>query len=127
MRSIPKLVSNYRGRLHVIQSYKDRDYSTFEGIEQARAVLYGHRFVAVEATSKSIRLPDVDWTTDGRPLAIVTGSMNKGLPYKVLDACDQVVSVPQFDDVPFLAPTTALAIVSHDVFMARHNMSRVFG
>lgn len=127
MRSIPKLVHNYRGRLHVIQSYREKDYSTFSSIEQARAVLNGHRFVAVEATSKATRLPDVDWTTDGRPLALITGSMNRGLPYKVLDACEEIVMVPQFDDVGFLAPTAALAIISHDVFMARCNPKRVFG
>lgn len=57
----------------------------------------------------------------------VTGSMNHGLPHEVLEMMDHHVYVPQFDDVPFLSPAAAAAIVLQEVFMQVANRQGVFG
>lgn len=63
----------------------------------------------------------------GGGLHLVTGSMNHGLTAEILEMVDYHVYVPQFDDVPFLAPATAAAIALHELFMQTANKSGVLG
>ncbi len=60
-------------------------------------------------------------------LHLVTGSMNHGLPAEILDMVDYHVFVPQFDDVPFLAPATAAAITLDRIFQTVANQTGVWG
>jgi len=123
-RPLRKLARNYRATYHQYQSPRELQTATATG-----------RWVGVESRlpgSKSAH--EVDWVglmdefyarTDG--LHIVVGSMNHGLPGDVLEMMDYLVYVPQFDDVPFLAPATAAAIVLDQIFATVANRSGVFG
>jgi hypothetical protein len=55
------------------------------------------------------------------------GSLDLGLPLEVVAACPVKLHVPQYPDVPFLAPTTVLSVTLHEHFRQVHNRSRVFG
>jgi tRNA C32,U32 (ribose-2'-O)-methylase TrmJ len=115
LRALRKLARNYRAEYHQYQ------YPA-ELVKDASAGIW----IALESrmpTSESVR--DFDWATMMRyeqakdaGLHIVTGSMNHGLPPEVLNMVDYHVYVPQFDDVPFLAPASAAAIALHELFMA---------
>ena len=113
VRPLRKLARNYRVQYRQYQN-------AAELVKDAEVGLW----VALEShmpTSISVRLFPWDMymrdsrTQDG--LHIVTGSMNHGLPAEVLEMVDYHVHVPQFDDVPFLAPAAAAAICLHEIFM----------
>jgi hypothetical protein len=123
-RPLRKLARNYRALYHQYQNIGELTAATAFG-----------RWIALESGvpgSKSVH--DVDWYdlmheryAQQEGLHIVTGSMNHGLERDVLDMMDLVVYVPQFDDVPFLAPATAAAIVLDRIFVATANRSGVLG
>ena len=101
--------------------------------ELIRATAIG-RWVAIETGEGAKAYNDLDWPAlmgehyaQQEGLHLVTGSMNHGLPAEVLDVMDHIVYVPQFDDVPFLAPYTAAAIVLQEIFMRTANRQGVFG
>lgn len=124
LRQMRKLARNYRAQYQQYQTAADLIAATTNG-----------RWIALESRARgSVSVHDVDWfelmhetfaVAEG--LHIVTGSMNHGLPAEVLDMMDYHVHVPQFDDVPFLAPATAAAITLDRIFMATANRARVFG
>lgn len=124
LRQLRKLARNYRAEYHQYQS----------ALELQAASAWG-RWVALEIGYPGAQsVHDVDWAdvmheghAQRHGLHIVTGSMNHGLPPEVLEMMDLVVYVPQFDDVPFLAPATAAAIVLDRIFAATANKARVFG
>lgn len=124
LRQMRKLARNYRAIYHQYQDAVELQAATANG-----------RWVALESkVPGAASVHDVDWYdlmhekyAQAEGLHIVTGSMNHGLPYEVLDMMDTVVYVPQFDDVPFLAPATAAAIALDRIFVATANRAGVFG
>lgn len=124
LRQMRKLARNYRALYHQYQTAADLIAATTNG-----------RWVALESpVPGSVSVHDVDWYdlmheryAREEGLHLVTGSMNHGLPGEVLDMMDTIVYVPQFDDVPFLAPATAAAIALDRIFVATANKARVFG
>lgn len=124
VRPMRKLARNYRAEYH--------HYQNTTALSAASA--FG-RWVALETFYPGAQsVHDLDWPelmndkyAQAEGLHIVTGSMNHGLEPDVLAMVDHVVYVPQFDDVPFLAPYTAAAIVLHEIFVRTANRQRVFG
>ena len=121
-RPLRKLARNYRAQYKQYQNHAELVKDAGIGI-----------WVALESPlpgSTGVRA--FDWSTilgrsDAGGLHIVTGSMNHGLPAEVLEMVDYHVYVPQFDDVPFLAPATAAAICLHEIFMQTANRNGVLG
>lgn len=124
LRALRKLANNYRAIYKQYQSAELLQRDTAEGrwvaIESA-----GPGAQSVDHAGWSDLIDDVYARAGG--LHLVTGSMNHGLPRDVLDMMDTHVYVPQFDDVPFLAPVSAAAIVMHTLFMRTANQLGVFG
>lgn len=123
-RPLRKLARNFKA-----------DYRQYQNaLEIQRDSAIG-RWVAIESHEPGAKPYNaVDWRElmDERyarqeGLHLVMGSMNHGLPPEVLLMMDHHVYVPQFDDVPFLAPASATAIVLQEVFMQVANRERVFG
>ena len=105
-RPLRKLARNYRAEYRQYQNALDLQRDTASG-----------RWVAIESASLGAKpFNEVDWEEVAletyaryQGLHFVTGSMNHGLPLEVLEMMDHHVYVPQFDDVPFLAPASAVA------------------
>jgi tRNA(Leu) C34 or U34 (ribose-2'-O)-methylase TrmL len=88
------------------------------------------RWIALESRAEpSVSIHDYDWVDVAarQDIRLVTGSTNHGLPKVVLDQMHDFLHVPQYPDVPFLAPHTALAVTLHEYFRVVHNTNRVFG
>lgn len=123
-RAMRKLARNYKAQYRQIQSSLELQALTANG-----------RWVAIESRAPgSQSVHDVDWAevmnerwAKEQGLHLVTGSMNHGLQPEVMEMMDLHVYVPQFDDVPFLAPATAAAIVLDRIFVATANRQRVWG
>lgn len=119
---IPKLARNYRAINDPLLS--------LPGLMERLRKHPEARWIALESRMEpSVSIHDYDWATvaASQELHLVTGSMNHGLPKVVLDQMHDFVHVPQYPDVPFLAPHTALAVTLHAHFMIVHNNARVFG
>jgi tRNA G18 (ribose-2'-O)-methylase SpoU len=123
-RPLRKLARNYKAVYRQIQSALELQALSAQG-----------RWVAIESRmpgSQSVH--DVDWSeimnekwAKEQGLHLVTGSMNHGLQPEILETMDYHIYVPQFDDVPFLAPATAAAIVLDRIFVATANRQGVWG
>lgn len=123
-RPMRKLARNYKAV-----------YRQFQSTIELMAASANGRWVALESrVPGSHSVHEIDWLDitqehharlDG--LHIVTGSMNHGLPAEVLDMMDYKVYVPQFDDVPFLAPVSAAAITLDRIFQTVANKAGVWG
>jgi hypothetical protein len=125
LQPMRKLARNFRAEYRQYQNATELQADTARG-----------RWVAIESAVPGLSMPydEMNWPAlFGDPWAqkegihFVTGSMNHGLPPDVLQMADFHVHVPQFDDVPFLAPASAVAIVLQDVFMRVANTQGVFG
>lgn len=123
-RPLRKLARNYKAIYHQYQSADELQKATVNG-----------RWVGLESrVPGSMSVHSVDWHdllheqyAQSEGLHIVTGSMNHGLPADVLEMMDYLVYVPQFDDVPFLAPATAAAITLDRIFQTVANQTGVWG
>jgi tRNA G18 (ribose-2'-O)-methylase SpoU len=123
-RPLRKLARNFRAEYRQYQN----------ALELQRDTAIG-RWVAIESAQPGAKpFHEVDWiglTSEfyarQEGLHLVVGSMNHGLPPEVLLMMDHHVYIPQFDDVPFLAPASAAAIVLQDVFQKVANREGVFG
>ena len=123
-RPLRKLARNYKAL-----------YRQFQSAEELQAATATGRWVGLESRIPGSRsVHDVDWFgvmhetfAQAEGLHIVTGSMNHGLPADVLEMMDHQVYVPQFDDVPFLAPATAAAITLDRIFQTVANRTGVWG
>lgn len=125
LRPMRKLARNFRAEYKQYQNALELQKDSAHG-----------RWVAIESRIPGMSEPfhDVDWDiivserfAKQGGLHFVTGSTNHGLPAEVLEMMDFHVHVPQFDDVPFLAPASAAAIVLQDAFQKVVNREGVFG
>ena len=123
-RPLRKLARNYRAEYRQYQNALEIQRDSANG-----------RWVAIESHMPGALAYNTPYWSDivteryaqAGGLHLVTGSMNHGLPLEVLEMMDHHVYVPQFDDVPFLAPASAVAIVLQDVFQKVANRQGVFG
>lgn len=123
-RPMRKLARNYRAIYHQYQNALELQAATANG-----------RWVAIESHMPGAQSAhEIDWYdvmnekyARQEGLHLVTGSMNHGLQLEVLEMMDLHVYIPQFDDVPFLAPASAAAIVLDRIFAVTANKARVFG
>lgn len=124
LRQLRKLARNYRAT-----------YQQYQNALELQAATANGRWIALESYVPGAQSAhEVDWYdvmnekyAREEGLHIVTGSMNHGLQPEVLEMMDLHVYIPQFDDVPFLAPATAAAIAFDRIFAVTANRSRVFG
>ncbi|MFQ5580415.1 MAG: 23S rRNA (guanosine(2251)-2'-O)-methyltransferase RlmB [Nitrospiria bacterium] len=54
------------------------------------------------------------------PIGVVVGSEGKGIRRKILDRCDQVISIPMRGHVSSLNVSVALGVVAYEVLRQRH-------
>lgn len=110
-KRLPHLSTKLTNAIHktALGAEKTLSMKVFQDANQAidYAKSQGYQIVALEQSSKSIRLPSF---RSKEPLALLLGNEVNGLASKILEKCDIILEIPLYGKKESLNVSTAAAI-----------------